>query len=159
MSRRGHQTPYILAAILMLLAGACRSITPTPPPPLTVTRDTEFTLAPGQTAAVIDAVFSIRLIGIGGDERCPSGVECAASGPVSVSFTLQKGGGDLTTVDLQTFTDQDGRAPDFEFEGIQDHTSYEGYLVRIVSVLPYPKNLNEKIRDSDYRVTFLVTEE
>ena len=148
---------YTILILLLVLLVSCQ--TPTPPPPLTVTTDAEFTLAPGQSAALIDAVFSIRLIGIGGDERCPSEVECAASGPVSVSFTLQKGGGDLITVDLQTFTDSSGRAPDMEFEGIQDRTSYEGYVIRIVSVLPYPQNLDERIRDSDYRVTFLVTEE
>ena len=159
MKRRESAAPFKIVAALVLLATSCRSFTPTPSPPLTVTTDTEFTLAPGQSAALIDAVFSIRLIGVGGDERCPSAVECAASGPVSVSFTLQKGGGELSTIVLQTFTDQDGRAPDFEFEGIQDRTSYEGYLIRIVSVLPYPENLDEAIQDSDYRVTFLVTEE
>lgn len=148
---------YVTPMLLIAMFVSCQ--TPTPPPPLTVTTDAEFTLAPGQSAALIDAIFSIRLLGIASDDRCPSDVECAASGPVAVSFTLQKGGGELTTVDLQTFTDTNGRAPDFEFEGIQDRTSYEGYLIRIVSVLPYPKNLDETIKESDYRVTFIVTEE
>jgi hypothetical protein len=150
---------HVIPVLLVILLGSCQTATATPPPPLTVTTTMEFTLAPGQSAALIDAVFTIRLIGVGSDERCPSEVECAVSRPVSVSFTLQKGGGALTTVDLQTFTDNNGRAPDIEFEGINDRTGYEGYEIRIVSVLPYLKNLDETIRESDYRVTFIVTGE
>jgi hypothetical protein len=148
---------YSILILLIAMLASCQ--TATPPPPLSVTTDAEFTLAPGQSAALIDAIFTVRLIGISGDDRCPSDVECAASGPVSVSFTLQKSNGPLTTVDLQTFTDTSGRAPDIQFEGIQDRTIYEGYLIRIVSVLPYPKNSDETITESDYRVTFLATEE
>jgi len=149
----------VIPVLLVILLGSCQSATATPPPPLTVTTNREFTLAPGQSAALVDAIFTIRLIGIGGDERCPSEIECAASGPVSVSFTVQKGGGDLSTITLQTFTDNNGRSPDNKFEGIEDRASYEGYLIRVVGVLPYPEKLNQTIKESDYRVTFLVTGE
>jgi hypothetical protein len=151
---------HVIAVLLATLLGSCQqTATATIPPPLTVTTDLEFTLAPGQSAALIDAVFTIRLIGITNDERCPSDIECAVSGPVSLSITVQKGGGDLTTINLQTFTGTDGRAPEARFEGIQDRVEFEGYLIQVKEVLPYPARAFDEINDSDYRVSFLVTEQ
>lgn len=59
---------------------------------------------------------------------------------------------------MQTFTDNDGRSPDMEFKGITDQIVYEGYLIQIVGVLPYPENPSTAIQQNDYRVSFLVTE-
>ena len=62
-----------------------------------------------------------------------------------------------TDLMMQTLTDNDGRSPAMEFEGITDRTVYEGYLIRIVGVLPYPEDLSTTIQQSDYRVSFVVT--
>jgi len=59
---------------------------------------------------------------------------------------------------MQTFTDNDGRSPAMEFEGIEDRIVYEGYLIRIVGVLPYPEDPSTSIKQNDYRVSFVVTE-
>ena len=61
------------------------------PPPITVAQDVEFSLAEDQTATITDTGgLTIRLIGVAGDERCPSEIECAMSGPVSISHRFNK---------------------------------------------------------------------
>lgn len=141
----------IIAALIM----AC--LTATPLAPVTAEEDVEFTLAPDQTATIADSGITIRFLGVGGDERCPSEIECAMSGPVSVSLSLQTGGGGASDIHLQVFTSSDGRAPEGPFEGIQDRVEYEGYLIRIMGVLPYPRTRFDEIKDDDYRVTLMVT--
>lgn len=143
--------------VTTILWTACQMTTPLRP--LTTTTDAEFTLAPDQTAMMTNTELSIRLISVAGDERCPSEVECAASGPVSISLSVQQGSKNPTNINLQTFTDSNGRAPDRRFEGIEDRIVYEGYLIRMVGVLPYPVNLKETIKDSEYRVTFVVSKQ
>jgi hypothetical protein len=149
--------PIFMILITMLLA--CRTLTPSPVSPVTTTKDVEFTLAEDQTATVTDAGLTIRLIGVAGDQRCPSEIECAMSGPVSISLSVQKDGGEPTNVNLQTFTDNNGRAPGGQFEGIQDRATYEGYSIQVVGVTPYPVKPSKPIKSSEYRVILIVTQE
>ena len=143
--------------ILTIMLIACQSATPLLP--VTATEGTEFTLAPDQTATITNIGLTIRLIGVASDERCPSEIECAASGPVSMSLSVQMGDGNPTNINLQTFTSSDGHAPDMQFEGIEDRVVFEGYLIRVVGVLPYPTNLTDTIKDSEYQVMLTVTQE
>jgi hypothetical protein len=142
---------------LFFILAACQAATP--PAAITSGQDTEFRLAPDQTTAITGSDLSIRLIGVAGDERCPSEIECAISGPVSISLSVQQGNETPVNINLQTFTDNNGRAPDAEFEGIETHAAYAGYLIRVVGVLPYPINLETKIKDSEYQVSLIVTQE
>jgi hypothetical protein len=146
-----------ISIVLIFLLAACQPATPTPI--LSATTDTELTLAPDQTITITDAGLAIHLIGVAGDQRCPSGMECAASGPVSISLTVQMGDEEPTDVNLQTFTDQKGLSPDMKFEGIENHIVLEGYLLQVVGVLPYPVKSTKEIKDSEYRVTFKVSKE
>jgi hypothetical protein len=139
--------------IMVILLAGCSSDTPAP---LAASVDTEFTLAPNQIATLANTELSIRLISVGGDQRCPSEIECAISGPVSVSLSVQIGNQAPTNIELQAFTGDDGRAPDMQFQGIQDRTIYEGYLIRVVGVLPYPAKSFNEIKASVYRVSVLV---
>jgi len=152
---------HVFLVFLAILLIACRAITPLYPKPedLTVTTDSEFTLAPGQKAILTDTGFSVQLIGVGSDQRCPSKIECAASGPVSVSLFVQAADGTPIKMDLQTFTGNDGRAPEMQFEGIKSQADYDGYVIQIKGVLPYPAESFNEIKDSDYRVTLLITPE
>ena len=143
----------ITLVILLFFISSCSSA---PRTPITAALGTEFTLAPDQTATISDSKLTLRLIGVGGDERCPSGIECAVSGPVSLSLSAQLGDANPADIDLQAFTDQDGRAPETQFEGITDRMVYEGYLIRVTAVLPYPVSRTNLITDSDYRVTFVI---
>ena len=146
----------IIFIVLTTMLTACQTTTPLPP--VTTTEGVEFTLAPDQTAMITDTDLTIQLIGVAGDERCPSEIECAASGPVSISLSVQTGDEDPISINLQTFTDNDGRAPEMEFEGIEDRVVYEGYLIRVAGILPYPANLTDKIKDSEYRITLVVSQ-
>jgi hypothetical protein len=150
----------ILAGMLI----ACRAVTslpiapPTPLTPITAAKDTEFTLGEDQTATITDTDLSIRLIGVAGDERCPSEIECAISGPVSVSLSVQKGNGNPNNIDLQAFTGNDGRAATGHFEGINNIATVEGYSIQVMGVTPYPTKPSKPIKSSDYRVILIVTQ-
>jgi len=154
-----HRSKLLLIVFFLLtvILAACQTATPFPP--VTATMDTEFTLAPDQSATISDTSLTIRLIGVTGDERCPSEMECAESGPVSLSLSVQRGNKNPTDINLQTFTSHNGRTPDMEFEGIKDRFIYEGYLIRVVSMLPYPVNLTNRIKDSEYRVGLVVSDQ
>ena len=143
-----------LVLLLTLLLTSCSTATPVP---VTPTLDIEFTLAPNQTATLTDTDLIIRLIGVAGDERCPSEIECAASGPVSLSLSAQMGDSEPADINLQVFTSNNGRAPDMQFEGIEDRAVFENHLIRVVSVLPYPAKAFDEIQDSEYRVIFIVS--
>ena len=139
-----------LTLLLIVLLTGCSTATPTP---VTVTLGTEFTLAPNQTATLANTELTIRLIGVAGDERCPSEIECAASGPVSFSLSAQMGDSEPADINLQVFTSNNGRVPDVRFEGIEDRAVFENHLIRVVSVLPYPAKAFDEIKDSEYRVS------
>ena len=148
------KTKYIITFVLFFCLSACQPATP--PPPFDATVGESFTLAPGGMAHITDAGYSVTLISVGNDERCPANIECAVSGPVAVSISIQKDASTPAQFDMQTFTSEDGMVPKFAFEGIRSEVEYEGYTIGIVSVLPYPQEFNEKITPKDYRVTFVV---
>jgi hypothetical protein len=147
----------ITSTILIAAIIACQSATPFPP--VTAEKGVEFTLAEDQTATITDTGLTIRLIGVAGDQRCPSGMECAISGPVSVSLSVQKDNGNPVNINLQAFTGDDGRAAPGRFKGINNLTTYEGYSIQLMSVTPYPTSLSKPIKSSDYRVILTVTKE
>ena len=143
--------PFLLITVL----AACQTATPSPT--LTITEGEEFTLAMDQSATASDGNLTIRFLGVGGDQRCPSELECAVSGPVSVSLSVQQKNETATEITLQTFTDNDGRAPEGPFEGIQDRVSIGGYLIRVKGVVPYPVKSFNEIKDAKYQVTLAVS--
>ena len=145
----------IATFLLVLLLTACQSATPAP---IIAAIGTEFTLAPDQAVTIENTSLHLRLIGIAGDERCPSEIECAMSGPVSLTISFQKDAESPVEYSLQTFTSNDGRAPEGHFEGIEDNLEYEGFVIQVKSVLPYPAKSADEIKDSEYQVSFIVTE-
>lgn len=140
---------FFLSVIFIL--SACQA----PLPTVEAKVNNEFTLAPGQSVSVKRADLTITFNSVLSDERCPSQIDCASSGPVTVSLSVQKGSDTPSTITLETFTDQDGRAPMGPFEGIQDRIDLNGYLLQITGILPYPKNLSG-IKASDYQVSLIV---
>lgn len=142
----------ISLSFLWILA-ACQPGTPFPQ--VTATLNNEFTLATGQSVSVKKTDLTITFHAVLSDERCPREIECAASGPVTVSLSIQQDGDTPAMISLQAFTDQEGRAPGDSFEGIEDRIEIGGYLIQVVGVLPYPRNLSG-IKASDYQATFMV---
>ena len=144
---------FFLFAICLLTA--CQSETPSTPKPAGL--NTEVTLAPGQSTAVTGTDLTITFHSVVNDERCPSEIECAASGPVTVSLSIQQGDGDPTDFTLQTFTDLNGRSPNVQFEGVTNRAEVGDYAIQIARVIPYPQNLNTEINASEYRIALLVS--
>jgi len=146
---------FIVLFPVILLLVACQTMAASP---LIAEQGAAFVLAPGEMATIKDTGLIIKLISILSEERCPNEVECAASGPVQISLSAQKDNRTAADLMMQTFTDNHGRSPAMEFEGIEDRIVYEGYLIRIVGVLPYPEDPSTSIKQNDYRVSFVVTE-
>lgn len=134
---------------------ACQSATPLPQ--VNATLNNEFTLETDQSVSVKKTDLTITFNAVISDERCPSEIECAASGPVTVSLSVQQDSDPTVMISLQTFTDQQGRAPSSSFEGIEDRIEISDYLIQVVAVLPYPQNLSG-IKVSDYQATLVVTQ-
>jgi hypothetical protein len=144
----------ILSTLLVLLLTTCQTATPQP---LTGTSDTEFILSVGQTILITDANITITFTSVSSDERCPSEIECAASGPVTIHLSIQDQNGAVSEETLQTFTDYKGLAPVVEFEGIKNSVSMDDYQINVIGVLPYPKDHSSVIKTAEYRLTLKVT--
>lgn len=143
--------PFIL--LLCLLTG-CQAGTPQP---ITAATDAEIILSVGQTVSLSDANLSITLLDVVRDERCPSEIECSASGPVTLRLSILGSNGAAAEETLQTFTDNNGLAPTMEFEGIQSSIVVDEYQISILGVSPYPKDRSDSIKPSEYKVTLKVS--
>ncbi len=143
-----------LIILLLIVVTSCQAALP--PPPITVSVADEFILHPIQSTVILGTDITLKLIAVSSDERCPLKIECAVSGPVTLTISIQKGNNEATEFVLQTFTDNNGRAPAISFEGIQDRVENEGYMIQVKSVLPYPLNRSDEIKDSEYQVSFIV---
>lgn len=101
------RTSVALFFIIWILA-ACQSGIALPQ--ITAQTDTEFALFVGQSAALEESDLHLTLNSILDDNRCPIRVECVASGPVSISLSIQPGNGEPTrlAVSRRSF-DQDRR--------------------------------------------------
>ena len=144
-----------LFLLLIFILAACQP-EETSSSPVTGTVNTEITLAPGQSAAVTGTDLTITFDSVVSDERCPSEVECAASGPVTISLSVQQGSESPTDFTLQTFTEQSGRSPNVQFEGVTNRTEVGNYIIQILSVTPYPQNLTTDIEPSEYRLGLVI---
>ena len=145
---------FLIICLIAVLA-ACQSGTPLPT--LTITDGEELTLTVDQYAVTSNLDITIRFLGVTSDERCPSELECAVSGPVSVLLSIQQGDAVAAEITLQSFTDNNGRAPEGPFEGIQDRVTVGNYLIRLKGVLPYPVKSFNEIKDAKYQVTLVVS--
>lgn len=142
------------ALFLAFLLASCQTAGPSAPEPAAL--NTEITLAPGQSTTVTGSDLTVTFHGVISDERCPSQVECAASGPVTLSLSVQQGDGNPTDFTLQTFTDQTGRSPNVQFEGVTNRAEAGDYLIQIAGVTPYPESSVTEIQASDYRVALFI---
>ena len=145
----------VLVFVILLLS-ACQPATPLLP--ITADLRTEFTLAPGQSATINGTGLALTLVSVPGDQRCPLNIECAMSGPVSVSISVQNHSGTLQEFSLNSFTDNDGSVPSMDFEGMNTRVEFETFAIQLKSVLPFPQNKIGEIKDSQYRVSFVIEE-
>lgn len=146
----------ISTILLFTLLSGCQAATPEP---ITAATDSEFTLSIGQTVSLTDANLKITLLSVADDQRCPSEIECAASGPVTLRLSMRNKDGVSIEENLQTFTDNHGLAPLMDFEGIKSSTLVDEYQIRMIGVSPYPKKRFDSIKPSEYKVTLKVSKE
>lgn len=152
------KTQFIFLSLLTIcILAACQSAGTTAPSPGPAGLNTEVTLAPGQSAAVTGTDLTITFHSVVSDDRCPSDVECAASGPVTISLSVQQGKEASNKFTLQTFTDLDGRSPNVQFEGVTNRAEVGGYIIQIAGVTPYPTSSTIPIEASAYRVTLVIS--
>ena len=144
----------LVVIILVFLLGCGVSA---PLPTVTASLGAEFTLAPGQSARVGGTDIEITLVGVPGDGRCPLLIECAMSGPVTVTIAIKAGANVSGEFQLTNFTDSDGRVPSMDFEGMSPRVELNGYSIRMISILPFPQQSVSEIADDEYRVTFTVS--
>jgi len=144
----------IAVFVLSLTLMACQAHAPLPE--IISETGSEFTLGIGQWAVIEDAGLIVTLKSVPGDDRCPYELECAMSGPVSLTITVQNDSDAPIDFDLQSFTDYEGRAPNGYFEGIEKRAEYEGFVIELKGILPFPQKSINEIRDSQYRVTLIV---
>jgi hypothetical protein len=86
------------------------------------------------------------------DARCPLQVDCESLGAVEILVILQIQGGESAQFEMnpEQVLAPSGWAP--------HEVRFLNYLVRLVSVDPYPKTLADKKDYEDYQATFLIME-
>ncbi len=127
------------------------------PAPIQANVGEEFTLAPGQSVAILESNLTMTLLSIPSDGRCPLEIECAESGPVTVVVTVQLGSSAAQEFVFQTFTDNSGNVPEIDFQGMQTSIEVGDVVIRVSKVLPFPKISAAEIKPAEYLVSFLLT--
>jgi hypothetical protein len=109
----------------------------------TVSVDTRFTLAPGETASVQGLGVRLRFEGVTGDSRCPADALCIQGGDAIVKVAAS---GDAGSVNLELHTGDLSKAS----------VTYGNVRVSLVELQPYPFS-SRTIEPGDYRATLLVS--
>ncbi len=126
--------------IFCLLAGtACDEKAPTGP---TVPTNQQFTLAPGETAAIDTTPVRVQFMRVMGDSRCPADAICIQGGDAIVLIRVYEG---AMTRDYDLHT---GNAQ----QAVVEHG---GLRISLVQLQPYPFS-SRTIEPSDYRATLEV---
>ncbi len=104
-----------------------------------------FNIEVGSTVSVDDGGLQVTFVGVDGDSRCPSDVQCVTAGSAIIRLTGQPTGRDAETFTLETDTDTSQTlAFDNGF-----------YQIELSEVEPYPISTRE-IADDGYCVTLTV---
>ena len=127
-----------VAVWLCLFSVAACSDSPTGP---TVSLNSEFVLAPGDSAYIDDAPATVRFNRVTGDSRCPADAVCIQGGDAIVSVTMTSTSGSREH-ELHTGT----MAP----------VRHDDLTITLVQLAPYPFS-SGPIQPDDYRATLRVT--
>ena len=134
-----HSKLLILAAACLLVATGCDEKTPSGPSfPL----NQQFTLGPGEAAAIEDTSVRLQFLRVTGDSRCPADAICIQGGDALVHVRV--GNGAMTEYELHT-GDQSKAA-----------IVHGGFRIELLELQPYPFS-SRTIRPEDYRATLRVS--
>jgi hypothetical protein len=132
----GMRTRLILALLAFMIPSCVFS----PTSPASVALGEQFQLAYGQCVDIREAGFGITFMAIAEDSRCAEGAVCVWEGNARVEISV-------SNIDVSLNTTLEPR-----------QMSYQGYLIRLLTVNPYPV-LGEQIEPEDYVIALVVTEE
>lgn len=104
-----------------------------------------FDLAVGETASLSGG--AITFVAIIRDERCPRGMKCEESGPVTARFRADAG----PEIDL-AILDRDRGEP--ELKGIRSCAPFAGRVLRLRDVKPWPAG--SPVTAANYRVELVI---
>ncbi|MFC2042719.1 hypothetical protein ACFLUA_01020 [Chloroflexota bacterium] len=111
-----------------------------------------FTLGLGESATIHERGLNLTFAEVIRDMRCPTRVLCEVDGPVEILVILQIQGSEATRYEMnpEQVLVPLGWAP--------HEVRFLEYVVRLVSVNPFPETLKDKESYEDYQATFVITE-
>ena len=134
-----HAKSLTVVLPCLLLATGCDEKTPSAPSfPL----NQQFTLAPGEAAAIEETSIRIQFVSVSGDSRCPADVVCIQGGDALVHVRV--GNGTMSEYDLHT--------------GDQSRAAivHSGFRIELMQLQPYPFS-SRTIGPEEYRATLRVS--
>lgn len=105
-----------------------------------------FKIKYGQELTVKGQNLKVKFDALLDDSRCPSDVKCVWEGDAKILISVRRANAGASKIELHT-------SPNFKQAG-----KYQRYVVKLVSLDPYPKTRGEK-KQSDYVATLLITKE
>ena len=127
----------LIALFCLLAVTACDESATGPSVPL----NSEFVLAPSETAAIEGASLTVRFNGVSGDSRCPADAICITGGDAIVSITVRS----------------NGRSTNYELHtGSMAPVQHEDVTITLVQLAPYPFS-SRTIQPDEYRATLKAT--
>jgi hypothetical protein len=132
----------ILLSFCLLAATGCDEKAPAGPTGPTVPANQQFTLAPGEAAAIETTPLRVQFVRVMSDSRCPADAICIQIGDAIVLIRVYEG---TTTRDYDLHTSNAEQAA----------VQHGGMRISLVQLQPYPFS-SRTIQASDYRATLEV---
>jgi hypothetical protein len=129
------------------LSGVETTSVPGPTEILPVELDSEFQLSINQTAHVVMDGLQLTFRNLTEDSRCPVGAVCVWEGQATVALRLARQGQRLGDVTLTSRAGNEALAT----------VEFEGLIIRLLKVEPYPDVAKPPIEIEDYVLTLEVT--
>ena len=123
----------------LLIVAACNEPNPAGP---TVRLNEQFTLAPGESAAVQDTSLRVQFVRVSGDSRCPADAVCIQGGDAIVHVRAV----DTTSAAYELHTGDQARAA----------ATHGGFRIELAQLQPYPFS-SRTIAASEYRATLSIS--
>ena len=131
--------PLIVSGVVLLFVAGCDGSSLAGP---RVPLDSEFTLAPLETAVVEGTDARVQFVDVTGDSRCPADAICIQGGDAVVRVRVS---GDGPARDHELHTGDASRA----------EATHRDLRIALVALQPYPFS-SRPIAPADYRATFVV---
>jgi hypothetical protein len=110
--------------------------------------DEEFQLRVNQSVIIGSEDLNITFLNVTEDSRCPSDVVCKWQGAVSVVVNVAKGDVNVGNMSIRLIVGYEEEA----------NATFDGFIIRLIKVDPYPDTYKVTIEMSDYIGTFLISE-